>query len=198
MGGDFRAGNGNATVQRVHIVNDSDSCSTVHEAQTLSSSSKSGDSEPVSGSSSEKEKVPEEVKHVKKPRNHKRHKDTQKLLNLFQTSTKDDQRAGDHNSVTLEEIKQLFHKPLRKAAAKLGMSKTAFKEVCRRVGLRRWPYRMLMQADHDADSKEKRMEEERRRARRRRRRAKREKAETRQREREMDGEAGREEMGEIE
>ena len=48
--------------------------------------------------------------------------------------------------VMLDEatVSKFFHLPLHKAAAKLGISNTAMKTACRKVGLKKWPYRTFI------------------------------------------------------
>jgi len=41
------------------------------------------------------------------------------------------------------ELRQYFHLPLIEAAQNCGLSATVFKKVCRRNGIRKWPYRQL-------------------------------------------------------
>ncbi|KAJ1475405.1 RWP-RK domain-containing protein [Baffinella frigidus] len=41
----------------------------------------------------------------------------------------------------LQSISPLFHLPLGQAAEKLGLCRTALKNVCRKCGIRRWPFR---------------------------------------------------------
>jgi hypothetical protein len=43
-------------------------------------------------------------------------------------------------------VSKLFHLPLHKAAAQLGISNTSFKTACRKVGLKKWPYRTITAA----------------------------------------------------
>eukprot|EP00283_Hemiselmis_rufescens_P003999 CAMPEP_0173419092 /NCGR_PEP_ID=MMETSP1357-20121228/1056_1 /TAXON_ID=77926 /ORGANISM="Hemiselmis rufescens, Strain PCC563" /LENGTH=292 /DNA_ID=CAMNT_0014381675 /DNA_START=68 /DNA_END=943 /DNA_ORIENTATION=+ len=42
--------------------------------------------------------------------------------------------------ITLPVLCQLFHEPLSIASAKIGISSTALKRVCRKLGVRRWPF----------------------------------------------------------
>jgi hypothetical protein len=42
-----------------------------------------------------------------------------------------------------ETLSQLFTLPLHKAAVKLGISATAMKSACRKLGIKKWPYRAL-------------------------------------------------------
>ena len=43
-------------------------------------------------------------------------------------------------------VSKFFHLPLYKAAAKLGISNTSLKTACRKVGLKKWPYRTMIAA----------------------------------------------------
>ena len=43
-------------------------------------------------------------------------------------------------------VSKFFHLPLYKAAAKLGISNTSLKTACRKVGLKKWPYRTIIAA----------------------------------------------------
>ncbi|EKX44837.1 hypothetical protein GUITHDRAFT_109262 [Guillardia theta CCMP2712] len=43
-------------------------------------------------------------------------------------------------SLKASSLQALFHLPQTKAAASLGLSLTAFKSACRRLGIARWPY----------------------------------------------------------
>jgi len=68
-------------------------------------------------------------------------------VNLYPRKKKaEEQRSKDHMAITLEQLKPLFNSPLKQAAAKLGICTTAFKSVCRKFGLRCWPYKLLKQA----------------------------------------------------
>eukprot|EP00961_Rhodomonas_salina_P031446 423551-Rhodomonas_salina.1 len=44
-------------------------------------------------------------------------------------------------TITLEVLESLYSKPLNTAAKTIGISITAFKKVCRSLGVRNWPYR---------------------------------------------------------
>lgn len=41
-----------------------------------------------------------------------------------------------------EELRELYELPMLAAAKQLGMSRTSFKNLCRRNGLKKWPYRL--------------------------------------------------------
>jgi len=43
-------------------------------------------------------------------------------------------------SITLEVLQALGSLPLARAAASLGLSSTALKGACRKLGIQRWPY----------------------------------------------------------
>lgn len=45
--------------------------------------------------------------------------------------------------INKEDIEKVFHLPLLDAARELGMSGTLLKKICRKIGIRRWPYRTL-------------------------------------------------------
>eukprot|EP00283_Hemiselmis_rufescens_P010243 CAMPEP_0173435646 /NCGR_PEP_ID=MMETSP1357-20121228/15513_1 /TAXON_ID=77926 /ORGANISM="Hemiselmis rufescens, Strain PCC563" /LENGTH=325 /DNA_ID=CAMNT_0014400659 /DNA_START=47 /DNA_END=1024 /DNA_ORIENTATION=+ len=45
--------------------------------------------------------------------------------------------------ITLEVVKRLFHLPLTEAARQLGISPTAIKGACRRLGIQKWPFRKV-------------------------------------------------------
>lgn len=57
--------------------------------------------------------------------------------------------APKKTQITLEEIQSLFHLPLREAAAKLGCSQTYFKQMCRLLGVPRWPRRAVNKSLND-------------------------------------------------
>ena len=68
------------------------------------------------------------------------------LVNLFPRKKKTEEfRAKDHMIISLENLTPLFHLSLKQAAAKLGICTTALKSVCRKFGLKRWPYQLLKQ-----------------------------------------------------
>jgi hypothetical protein len=45
------------------------------------------------------------------------------------------------------ELRQHFHLPLHTAAQKFGICTTAFKKLCRRFGIAKWPHRQLRGID---------------------------------------------------
>lgn len=51
--------------------------------------------------------------------------------------------------ISLDDIKPLFHLPLAHAARILGVCGTFLKTACRRVGVKRWPYRTLQKQDRE-------------------------------------------------
>ena len=48
--------------------------------------------------------------------------------------------TGNHARITLEVLQELGHQPVARAAAALGISATALKGACRKLGITRWPY----------------------------------------------------------
>jgi len=54
-----------------------------------------------------------------------------------------DRRTHEPIQITMETMMGLFHLPLVQAASRLGLSPTAIKSVCRRLGIRKWPFRSL-------------------------------------------------------
>lgn len=50
-------------------------------------------------------------------------------------------------TVTQKELREHFHLPLHTVAKKLGMCTTAFKKLCRRFGIAKWPHRQLRGID---------------------------------------------------
>jgi len=52
------------------------------------------------------------------------------------------------NAVTRLDIAELFHLPADDAATSFGMAPTAFKKLCRSLGIKRWPYRKVMAAQN--------------------------------------------------
>jgi hypothetical protein len=56
---------------------------------------------------------------------------------------KDQKKRGDNKGVvvTLEILETVFHMPLHKACKALGVCATAMKRVCRKLGVKKWPYR---------------------------------------------------------
>ena len=51
------------------------------------------------------------------------------------------------NVLTLRELRENFHLPLRTVAKKFGMCTTAFKKLCRRYAIAKWPHRQLRGID---------------------------------------------------
>lgn len=47
------------------------------------------------------------------------------------------------NSLTLENLKQYYHLPIKEAAKQIGSCVSAIKHACRKQGLSRWPYRII-------------------------------------------------------
>ena len=71
----------------------------------------------------------------------------EQLVNLFPRRKKSENHSShDHMILSFEQLKPLFSLPLKQAAAKLGICTTAFKSVCRKLGLNRWPSKLLKQA----------------------------------------------------
>lgn len=52
-------------------------------------------------------------------------------------------RKGSSENITLEELKGLFHLPIKDAASAIGIGATVFKQVCRKHNISKWPYRQL-------------------------------------------------------
>lgn len=50
--------------------------------------------------------------------------------------------------ITMEVMQKLFHLPLAQASTQLGLSPTAIKGVCRRMGIKKWPFRMVTAKSH--------------------------------------------------
>lgn len=46
-------------------------------------------------------------------------------------------------AVTGQSLREHFHLPLHTVAQKLGMCTTAFKKMCRRLGISKWPHRQV-------------------------------------------------------
>jgi len=46
-------------------------------------------------------------------------------------------------SITLEELRTYFNKPIEEAARTIGICSTLLKKICRRYNIRRWPYRQV-------------------------------------------------------
>jgi hypothetical protein len=47
---------------------------------------------------------------------------------------------GEAVSITLQSLEELGSLPLARAASTFGLSATAFKGACRKLGIKRWPY----------------------------------------------------------
>lgn len=54
---------------------------------------------------------------------------------------------GANIVITEKELRQNFHLPLHTAARKFGICTTAFKKLCRRFGIAKWPHRQLRGID---------------------------------------------------
>ena len=54
---------------------------------------------------------------------------------------------GPGITVTQKELRNQFHLPLHTVAKKFGMCTTAFKKLCRRFGIAKWPHRQLRGID---------------------------------------------------
>mmetsp|Transcript_190 Transcript_190/g.520 ORF Transcript_190/g.520 Transcript_190/m.520 type:complete len:486 (-) Transcript_190:232-1689(-) len=52
-------------------------------------------------------------------------------------------RRAPAHPVTKESLSEFFTLPLHQVSSKLGMCTTAFKKLCRRLGIQRWPHRQL-------------------------------------------------------
>ena len=49
-----------------------------------------------------------------------------------------------YNTANLCEIlKNYYHKPLLQAATEIGICSTAFKKICRKCGIKKWPFRSI-------------------------------------------------------
>ncbi|EKX44835.1 hypothetical protein GUITHDRAFT_109260 [Guillardia theta CCMP2712] len=59
---------------------------------------------------------------------------------LLQQTSSPACRKNPGVSLKASSLQALFHLPQTKAAASLGLSLTAFKSACRRLGIARWPY----------------------------------------------------------
>lgn len=51
-------------------------------------------------------------------------------------------------SITLQELRLYFDKPIEEAAKAIGICSTLLKKICRRYNIKRWPYRQVMNAAH--------------------------------------------------
>eukprot|EP00283_Hemiselmis_rufescens_P005810 CAMPEP_0173424634 /NCGR_PEP_ID=MMETSP1357-20121228/4512_1 /TAXON_ID=77926 /ORGANISM="Hemiselmis rufescens, Strain PCC563" /LENGTH=110 /DNA_ID=CAMNT_0014387897 /DNA_START=243 /DNA_END=571 /DNA_ORIENTATION=+ len=54
--------------------------------------------------------------------------------------------------VTMDLLKELAHMPLATAADKLGVSPTAIKKACRKIGVHRWPIKLPLEAGRQSSS----------------------------------------------
>eukprot|EP00961_Rhodomonas_salina_P139633 1879141-Rhodomonas_salina.1 len=80
----------------------------------------------------------------KKGKGKKSKEPKKKLVNLFPRKKKtEEHRSRDHMIISLENLKPLFQLPLKQAASNLGICTTALKSVCRKFGLKRWPYNRM-------------------------------------------------------
>ena len=57
-------------------------------------------------------------------------------------------------SITVESVRPLFHKSLAEAAQHFGICSTLFKKVCRRLNIKKWPYRQINCLANRVDSLE--------------------------------------------
>jgi len=48
------------------------------------------------------------------------------------------------SAVTCQTLREHFHLPLHTVAVKFGMCTTAFKKMCRRLGIAKWPHRQVV------------------------------------------------------
>merc|ERR1719183_3381279 len=74
------------------------------------------------------------------------HKETRGNINTIFPRRKQGQHARTNSQpVVMNEatLSQLFTLPLHKAAIQLGISATAMKSACRKLGIKKWPYRAL-------------------------------------------------------
>jgi len=49
----------------------------------------------------------------------------------------------DKNAISFEQLRSLFHLPISEVSVKLGICDTALKKICRKNGIKRWPYRKI-------------------------------------------------------
>jgi len=62
-------------------------------------------------------------------------------------------KAGRYTSdITMEEIEQHFHLPAYEAARRMGIGLTILKRLCRKFGLKRWPYQRKKFNPEEADA----------------------------------------------
>ena len=52
-------------------------------------------------------------------------------------------RSPMSKNISLENVRPLFHRPLAEAAQHFGICTTLFKKVCRRLHIKKWPYRQI-------------------------------------------------------
>ena len=48
--------------------------------------------------------------------------------------------------IELDKLKEHFHEPMADVARKLGVCTTFFKRICRTYGIKRWPFRKVLDA----------------------------------------------------
>ena len=68
-------------------------------------------------------------------------------------SESNEERYPEHHTLVLpgegpatftrKQLQDLFHLPISQASRELGLGQTAFKRLCRRLGVRAWPYRKM-------------------------------------------------------
>jgi hypothetical protein len=56
----------------------------------------------------------------------------------------DKKRIRAAKSITLDELRMYFDKPIEEAAKTIGICSTLLKKICRRYNIKRWPYRQVM------------------------------------------------------
>jgi len=59
-----------------------------------------------------------------------------------------ERKVQDPVLITYQVMQRLFHLPLTEAARQLGLSPTAIKGACRRLGIKKWPFRMVTAKSH--------------------------------------------------
>lgn len=57
------------------------------------------------------------------------------------------EQSGDSIVISEQQLRHHFHLPLHTAAQKFGICTTAFKKLCRRFGIAKWPHRQLRGID---------------------------------------------------
>jgi hypothetical protein len=146
--------------------NNSDSCSDSDgtakgksaKSNNMSSGSESGESgvSPNNSDSTSSGSQQISARKLKKEDEQKQHKSTtsrrgknpttNQCVSVFPRKKKTEEyRAKDQMIISLKNLEPLFNVPLKEAATKLGISTTALKSVCRKFGLKRWPYMLLKQ-----------------------------------------------------